>query len=60
MHGRVIEGANVPHPGLIKDMGLPYMFMLLEAEQRAGVVMSLQARFLDSSGVEHYRIGLLE
>ncbi len=60
MHGRIIKAANVPHPGLIKDMGIPFIFMLLEAEQRAGVVTSLQARFLDSSGEEHYRIGLLD
>ncbi len=60
MHGSVIEAANAPHPSLIKDMGIPNMFMLLEVEQRAEVVTSLQARFLNSSGKEHYRIDLMD
>ncbi len=60
MHGGVIEAANAPHPALIKDMGVPNMFMLLEVERRAGVVTRLQARFLSSSGEEHYRIDLLD
>ena len=60
MHGSVIEAANAPHPALIKDMGIPNMFMLLEVERQAGVVTRLQARFLSSSGEEHYRIDLLD
>jgi alkaline phosphatase D len=60
MHGSIIETANAPHPGLIKDMGSPNTFMLLEVEQSANLVKSLQARFLNSSGEELFRIGLLD
>ena len=60
MHDGVGASANAPHPRLLKDMGYPNAFMLLEVEQRGGEVTKLQARFLDSSGQQHYRIGLLD
>ncbi len=60
MHESIIETANAPHPGLVKDMGVPNSFMLLEAAQIEGRVSSLEVRFLDKSGDEHYRIDLTE
>ena len=60
LHGHVIASANAPHPRLLKDMGTPHAFMLIEVEQRDGNVTQLQARFLDAAGRQHYRISLLD
>ncbi len=58
MHDGVIASANAPHPGLIKDMGEPRTFLLLNASQRAGEVTVLGARFVNAAGEEHFSIDL--
>jgi alkaline phosphatase D len=60
LHAKVVASANAPHPRLVKDMGNPNSFMLLEVEQRGGNLAQLQARFLDASGQQHYLISLLD
>lgn len=60
MHRSVIASANAPHPGLIKDMGEPHTFLLLDASQRNGEATSLRARFVNDEGTEHFAIDLLK
>ncbi len=60
MHHSIIKAANAPHPGLIKDMGEPNTFLLLDAAQEQGKLTSLRARFVNAEGIEHFAIDLLE
>lgn len=56
LHDRIIAAANAPHPGLIKDMGAPNTFLLLEVEQRGGKALAAVARFVNAAGKELFRI----
>ncbi len=58
MHDGIIESANAPHPGLIRDMGEPNTFLLIEVAQKDQAITDLTARFVNSSGREHFRIDL--
>ena len=60
MHSSVIKSANAPHPGLIKDMGEPHTFLLLEASQKDGKATAVRARFVNDEGTEHFAIDLLK
>ena len=60
MHHSIIKAANAPHPGLIKDMGEPNTFLLLDAAQDKGKLSSVRARFVNSEGLEHFAIDLLK
>tara|TARA_R110002096_G_scaffold23743_2_gene75443 strand:+ start:2023 stop:3300 length:1278 start_codon:yes stop_codon:yes gene_type:complete len=60
MHHSIIKAANAPHPGLIKDMGEPHTFLLLDAAQLDGKLTSLLARFVNDEGTEHFAIDLLK
>ncbi len=60
MHTGIIETANQPHPGLIKDMGTPQTFLLLDAVQAGGELRSLRATFRDASGTDHFTLDLVE
>ena len=59
MHHSIIATANAPHPGLLKDMGEPHTFCLLDATQQDGQVTTLRARFVNDAGTEHFAIDLL-
>ena len=59
MHHSIIQAANAPHPGLIKDMGAPHSFMLLEAAQAEQQVTTARARFVNAEGQELFAIDLL-
>ncbi len=58
MHDSIIAAANAPHPGLVKDMGEPRTFLLLDAKQQGGELRSLSARFVNAKGTEHFSIDL--
>lgn len=58
MHDSIIKTANAPHPGLIKDMGEPHTFLLLEASQKDGKATAVRARFVNDEGTEHFAIDL--
>ncbi len=60
MHHSIIKSANAPHPGLIKDMGEPHTFLLLEASQKDGKATAVRARFVNDEGTEHFAIDLLK
>lgn len=49
LHDSIIEAANVPHPGLIKDMGEINSFMLVTADS-TGPLATLQATFMNGAG----------
>ena len=53
----VIEAANAPHPGLLKDMGAPQSFLLLTADTSAEPA-TLTARFVDEQGATLYELEL--
>lgn len=48
MHARVIELANAPHPGLIKDMGEPSSFLMLRADTTQEDAHELTATFISA------------
>lgn len=56
MHGSVIAAANTPHPGLVRDMGEPHAFLLLDVAQQGGARTSARARFLNAYGDELFAI----
>lgn len=56
MHGSVIKSANAPHPGLVRDMGEPHSFLLLDVAQKGGARRSARARFLNADGDELFAI----
>ena len=58
MHDGIIDAANRAHPGLIKDMGEPRTFLLVDAAQKDGQLTSLRARFVNGQGSEHFAIDL--
>ncbi|MFT7536734.1 MAG: alkaline phosphatase D [Hyphomicrobiaceae bacterium] len=60
MHHSIIKKANAPHPGLIKDMGEPHTFLLIDAKQLDGKLSSVRARFVNDEGTEHFAIDLLK
>lgn len=60
MHHSIIKAANAPHPGLIKDMGEPHTFLLIDAAQTNGKVTSVRARFVNDEGTEHFAIDLIK
>jgi len=60
MHHSIIKAANAPHPGLLKDMGEPHTFLLLDAQQLGGKATSVRARFVNDEGTEHFAIDLLQ
>ena len=57
MHGSIIATANAPHPDLVKDMGEPNAFMLLDADARIDPP-TLTARFVNASGRELFRYAI--
>lgn len=59
MHESVKESANVPHPGLIKDLGEPNAYMVLTVDATADPP-SCAARFLNAKGEELYQFSLDE
>lgn len=46
MHGRIIDAANQPHPGLQFDAGAPHSFLLLESAENEAGVPTLTARIM--------------
>ena len=58
MHDGVIASANAPHPGLIKDMGEPQTFLLLDISKQEGSIKEARARFLNAKGKEHFAFDL--
>lgn len=57
MHDSIILTADVPHPGLIKDMGEKHTFLLLTADSTVSPP-SLHAKFLNGDGKVHFEFDL--
>lgn len=60
MHHSIIRAANAPHPGLVKDMGEPFSFLMLEAAQAQQEATSARARFVNAEGRELFALDLLQ
>lgn len=57
LHDSIIEAANVPHPGLIKDMGEINSFMLITADSTRAAP-TLQATFMNAAGAQLFEISI--
>lgn len=56
LHHRIIESANQPHPGLIKDLGTPHTFLVVSDDpDQSGRV---RAEFVDVSGERIFELDL--
>lgn len=55
MHDSIIQSANVPHPGLIKDMGEPHTFLLVTADSTV-TPATLDAVFMNGAGKAHFKM----
>jgi alkaline phosphatase D len=58
MHNGIIQTANVPHPGLIKDMGEPHTFLVVTADSMV-TPPTLVATFMNGDGQTHFEMRVL-
>jgi len=58
MHTSIIPAANQPHPGLLKDMGTPQTFLLLDVERKGEDPVKVHATFRDAALTDHFDIDL--